>query len=137
MVDDDELNVRLVRRVLEARGFTVDSAASGMEALAALDRRRPDVIILDVMMPGMTGIDVLDRVKASPRLASIPVVMLTAKEGDETLLASYRSGADYYVTKPLVVEQLVNGLMLVLGRPAEHPAAAPPPPSRGARTRSR
>ncbi len=135
-MDDDELNVRLVRRVLEARGFAVQSAASGMEALAALDRDRPDVIILDVMMPGMDGIDVLDRVKANPRLAGIPVVMLTAKEGDETLLTSYRSGADYYVTKPLVVEQLLNGLTLVLGRPAVE-RIPPSRPGRPDRSRSR
>jgi CheY-like chemotaxis protein len=135
MVDDDALNVRLVQRVLEARGFSVESAASGMEALAAIDRRRPDVIILDIMMPGMTGVEVLDRVKASPRLASIPVIMLTAKEGDEDLLASYRAGADYYVTKPLVVEQLLNGLALVLGQSPRQPT--PASPSRGDRPRSR
>jgi len=135
MVDDDALNVRLVQRVLEARGFSVESAASGMEALAAIDRRRPDVIILDIMMPGMTGAEVLDRVKASPRLASIPVIMLTAKEGDEDLLASYRAGADYYVTKPLVVEQLLNGLALVLGQSPRQPT--PASPSRGDRPRSR
>lgn len=138
MVDDDELSVRLVQRVLEVRGFSVESAASGMEALAAIDRRRPDVIILDIMMPGMTGVEVLDRVKASPRLASIPVIMLTAKEGDEDLLASYRSGADYYVTKPLVVEQLMSGLARVLGQPAPRQAASTPPsPSRRDRPRSR
>jgi len=135
MVDDDALNVRLVQRVLEARGFSVESAASGMEALAAIDRRRPDVIILDIMMPGMTGAEVLDRVKASPRLASIPVIMLTAKEGDEDLLASYRAGADYYVTKPLVVEQLLNGLAVVLGQSPRQPT--PASPSRGDRPRSR
>lgn len=135
LVDDDALNVCLVRRVLEAQGFTVDAAGSGMEALAALDRRRPDLIILDIMMPGMTGVEFLDRVKVSPRLASIPVVMLTAKEGDEDVLASYRSGADYYVTKPLVVEQLLNGIAMVLGQPTSH-ATAPPTP-RTTRPRSR
>jgi two-component system, sensor histidine kinase ChiS len=138
MVDDDELSVRLVQRVLEVRGFSVESAASGMEALAAIDRRRPDVIILDIMMPGMTGVEVLDRVKASPRLASIPVIMLTAKEGDEDLLASYRSGADYYVTKPLVVEQLMSGLALVLGQsPARQAGSTPPSSTGGGRSRSR
>jgi two-component system sensor histidine kinase ChiS len=138
MVDDDDLSVRLVQRVLEVRGFSVESAGSGMEALAAIDRRRPDVIILDIMMPGMTGMEVLDRVKASPRFASIPVIMLTAKEGDEDLLASYRSGADYYVTKPLVVEQLMNGLARVLGLSTPRQAASTPPsPSRGDRPRSR
>src|SRR5260221_12844209 len=68
MVDDDELSVRLVQRVLEVRGFSVESAASGMEALAAIDRRRPDVIIPDIMIPGVTRLEVPDPVDDAPRL---------------------------------------------------------------------
>jgi CheY-like chemotaxis protein len=127
VVDDDEINRLLLQRVLEGRGFTVEAVPTGMAALAALDRRRPDLVLLDIMMPGMSGIEVLDRVKASPRLATIPIIMLTAKEGDEDVLTSYRAGADYYLTKPLVVDQLLTGLTLVLGRRMAPPPDAPPP----------
>ena len=129
VVDDDEINRLLLQRVLEGRGFTVEAVRTGMEALAALDRRRPDLVLLDIMMPGMSGIEVLDRVKASPRLASIPVIMLTAKETDEDVLTSYRAGADYYLTKPLVVDQLLSGLTLVLGRRMAPPPEPPAPTS--------
>jgi two-component system sensor histidine kinase ChiS len=135
VVDDDEINRLLLQRVLESRGFTVEAVPTGMAALAALDRRRPDLVLLDIMMPGMSGLEVLDRVKANPRLASIPVIMLTAKEEDEDVLTSYRSGADYYLTKPLVVEQLLNGLTLVLGRRVAPPTEPPPPTPRPDRRR--
>jgi two-component system, OmpR family, alkaline phosphatase synthesis response regulator PhoP len=132
-VDDNEINLRLVQHVLEERGFSVECVKSGMEALTALDRRRPDLVILDIMMPGLDGGEVLDRIKASPRLASIPVIMLTAKSSDQDLIDSYRSGADYYITKPLVARQLLHGISLVLGH---NVPASPATSQRGARPRS-
>jgi CheY-like chemotaxis protein len=133
-VDDNEINLRLVQHVLEERGFSVECVKSGMEALAALERRRPDLVILDIMMPGLDGCDVLDRIKASPQLASIPVIMLTAKSSDQDLIDSYRSGADYYITKPLIARQLLHGIGLVLGRELPGPPATARPgvASRGA-----
>ena len=135
VVDDNEVNLHLVRRVLEGYGFTVETVRDGMTAMAALDRTRPDVVVLDIMMPGMNGVEVLDRIKATPRLASIPVIMLTAKSADGDILDSYRSGADYYLTKPLIARQLVYGLGLVLGRefpetPTDSLAPSPPRPDR-------
>lgn len=131
-VDDNEINLRLVQHVLEERGFTVELAKSGMEALAALDRRRPDVVVLDIMMPGLTGAEVLERIKNSPQLASIPVIMLTGKGADQDLLESYKAGADYYITKPLVARQLLHGIGLVLGRelPGSTPTLDGPKPTR-------
>ena len=118
VVDDDELNRVLVQRVLTPRGIEVETSPNGIAALAAIERRRPDLIVLDVVMPGMSGADVLTQVKATPRLATIPVIMLTARSGDDDLIASYRSGADYYLTKPLVAAELLYGVALVLGRDA-------------------
>jgi CheY-like chemotaxis protein len=115
VVDDDEMNLLLVQRVLEGRGIAVEVARDGMSALAALERLRPDLVILDIMMPGISGAEVLDRIKANPALATIPVIMLTAKADDGDLIESYRSGADYYVTKPLVPSQLLYGVGLILG----------------------
>jgi CheY-like chemotaxis protein len=135
VVDDDELTLRLVRRVLEEHGLVVETVTTGVAALAALERARPDLVVLDIMMPGMDGFDVLDRVKASPRLASVPVIMLTAKADDGDLIASYRSGADYYITKPLVASQLLYGVGLVLGR--EFPGTVAPSEPKASRDRPR
>ena len=125
VVDDNEINLRLVRHALEGRGFSVDTVTSGPEALAALERCRPDLVILDILMPDMSGMEVLDRIKANPRTADIPVIMLTAKAGDEDVIAGYRSGADYFIVKPLVPRQLLYGIGLVLGRevPGRKPVA--------------
>jgi CheY-like chemotaxis protein len=136
VVDDDDSSLALVTRVLETHGLEVEVAKSGMAAMAALDRRRPDVIVLDLLMPGMSGAEVLDRVKASPRFTSIPVIMLTARSDDDDLIASYRSGADYFVSKPLVASQLLYGIGLVTGREITG-AAAPAEPRRPDRPRSR
>jgi two-component system, sensor histidine kinase ChiS len=118
VVDDDELNRVLVERVLTTRGLEVETSPNGIAALAAIERRRPDVIVLDVVMPGMSGSDVLAQIKSSPTLAKIPVIMLTHRSGDDDLIASYRSGADYFITKPLVADELLYGVALVLGRDA-------------------
>jgi CheY-like chemotaxis protein len=120
VVDDNDDNLVIIRHILLGRGFTVRTARSGAEALDALASERPDVILLDVMMPEMDGMEVLDRIKASPGSATIPVILVTARAQDEDVLAGYRSGADYYITKPFTSRQLIYALGLVLG--IEQPA---------------
>ena len=115
VVDDNEDNIRIVSTILLSRGFEVRIARDGKGALEAVKRLLPDVILLDVMMPGMDGIEVLDHVKADPRSASIPVIMVTAKAQDEDLLAGYKYGAEYYVTKPFTARQILYAIGLVLG----------------------
>jgi CheY-like chemotaxis protein len=132
LVDDDALSLALAVRVLESHGLEVETATSAVAALAALERRQPDVVVLDIMMPGMSGAELLDRVKSSPRFASIPVIMLTAHSDDDELIASYRSGADYFVSKPLVASQLLYGIGLVTGREIKHARTDAPTPLRRA-----
>jgi CheY-like chemotaxis protein len=115
VVDDHEDNVRIVTEILQANGFAVEAAYDGPGALAAIDRVRPAAVVLDVMMPEMSGIEVLDRIKANPAHRNLPVILLTAKAQDDDLLAGYMYGADYYITKPLNPRQLLYGLGLVLG----------------------
>ena len=115
MVDDNEDNIRIVSTILLSRGFEVRIARDGKGALDAVKRASPDVILLDVMMPGMDGIEVLDHIKADPRSASIPVIMVTAKTQDEDLLEGYKYGAEYYVTKPFTARQILYAIGLVLG----------------------
>jgi CheY-like chemotaxis protein len=115
VVDDNEDNIKIVSAMLLARGFEVRIARDGKGALESVKQFPPDVILLDVMMPGMDGIEVLDHIKADPRSASIPVIMVTAKSQDEDLLVGYKYGAEYYVTKPFTARQILYAIGLVLG----------------------
>jgi DNA-binding response OmpR family regulator len=104
------------RAALEARGLAVDGADDGPGALASLDTERPDLILLEVAMPGMTGMEVLDRIRANPQHAGIPVILMAGGAGDEDLLEGYKFGADYYLTKPFSSRHLLYAVGLVLGR---------------------
>ena len=115
VVDDNEDNVQIMSAILLGRGFDVRIARDGRSALEAVRQQRPDLILLDVMMPGMDGMEVLDHVKADTRSARIPVIMVTAKSQDQDLLAGYKYGADYYITKPFTSRQLLYAIELVLG----------------------
>jgi DNA-binding response OmpR family regulator len=115
VVDDDEDNAVIAGSMLRAQGFEVRVAYDGASALKAVEEERPDLILLDVMMPKMNGLEVLERIRADPRNASIPVILVTAKTQDDDVLAGYKSGADYYITKPFTSRQLLHGIGLVLG----------------------
>ena len=115
VVDDNEDNVVIVSRMLLDRGYEVRIARDGWSALESVRQQRPDVVLLDIMMPGMDGMQVLDHLKVDPKTASIPVVMVTAKTQDEDLLAGYQGGADYYITKPFTTRQILHAIGLVLG----------------------
>jgi twitching motility two-component system response regulator PilH len=118
VVDDNEDNVRIVSTILLARGFEVRIARDGKAALDSIRQQRPDLVLLDVMMPGLDGMQVLDHIKGDPHTAGIPVVMVTARTEDRDVLDGYRYGADYYVTKPFTSRQLLYAISLVLGGPA-------------------
>jgi CheY-like chemotaxis protein len=115
VVDDNPDIITIVKTILEGRGYTVYSASSGPELLTLLPNQKPDLIILDIMMPEMDGLEVLTRLKGKNETASIPVILLTAKVQYEDVLGGYKLGADYYITKPFTSTQLVNGINLLLG----------------------
>ena len=106
VVDDQPQNLRLMDAVLSPRGFTVRSVSSGEEALAALADGLPDVVLLDVMMPGMDGYETCRRIRADPATSFLPVVMVTAS-GDAQKLRAIEAGADDFVTKPLDQAELL------------------------------
>ena len=120
VVDDNEDNVRIMTTILLGRGFEVRIARDGKAALASVQEQRPDLILLDVLMPGMDGMQVLDAIKANPRNTAIPIVMVTAKTQDQDVLDGYRYGAEYYITKPFTSRQLLYAVNLVLG--TDHPS---------------
>jgi len=116
VVDDNPEIVTLVRVILEQEGFNVRCANSGQQLFDGLEKEKPDLIILDVMMPEMDGLVVLARLKDAPETSSIPVILLTVLEQYEDVLAGYKTGAEYYMTKPFTRTQLITGINRLLSR---------------------
>jgi DNA-binding response OmpR family regulator len=116
VVDDNPDAIAILRGTLEARGHTVLAAESGRQALDIVKTDRPDLILLDVMMPELSGIEVLKRLRDDSATASIPVILVTAKTQDDDVISGYQVGADYYITKPFTTKQLLYGISLVLER---------------------
>jgi CheY-like chemotaxis protein len=119
VVDDNVDSITILRSILEQNGFSVQAASSGKEALQQLESNAPDVVLLDVMMPEMSGLEVLQAIRDNNATAALPVIMVTAKIQDDDVLAGYQYGADYYITKPCTSKQLLYGISLVLDKSAE------------------
>jgi DNA-binding response OmpR family regulator len=115
IIDDDPTLLRFLKEYFEREGFTVDSAAGGQAALRLFFANRPDLVIVDVMMPGMDGWEVTARLR---ELADTPVIMLTAKSGEADKLRGFRLGVDDYVTKPFSLAELGARVAAVLARAA-------------------
>ena len=116
IVDDHEDNVELLRARLEAWGFTADTAGDGDEALCKVDENPPDLILLDVMMPKIDGIEVARRVKGNSSLPFIPIIMQTALDTTESKVEGLEAGADDYITKPIDFAELkarVNSMLRI------------------------
>ena len=116
IVDASGDDVQAMSDTLRARGFHVDVATDGDAAFATLERLHPNVVLLDMASPGIDGMEILDRIRANPHMASTPIIIVTAKAGDDDILSGYKFGADYYLTKPVTSRRLLRGLGLVLGR---------------------
>src|SRR6516165_3050667 len=106
VVDDLPQNVRLLDAVLSPQGFRVATASSGQEALDALGKEHPDLVLLDILMPGMDGYEVCRRIREDPETAFLPVIMITASGGEEKIRA-IDSGADDFVNKPFDQAELL------------------------------
>ena len=115
VADDNPELVKIVRVMLEAKGYNVMCADNGKEVFAGLKEQKPDLILLDIMMPQMSGLEVLERLRGNPGTASIPVILLTAKVQYDDILGGYKMGADYYITKPFTSIQVLEGINLFLG----------------------
>jgi two-component system OmpR family response regulator len=116
-VDDEEHITELVAMALGYNGFEVDRAATGREALASVERRRPDLILLDVMLPDLDGFEVARRLRqAEGASTQVPVIFLTARDATADKVHGLRLGSDDYVTKPFSVEELVERVKAVLRR---------------------
>jgi two-component system alkaline phosphatase synthesis response regulator PhoP len=117
--DDDPLLLKLIEYRLASKGYEVVKAADGAEALTAVVKERPNLVVLDAMMPKADGFEVLARIKADPSLALTPVIMLTARKGEKDIVAALEKGADDYLVKPFIPEELVARLSRLLSRKGE------------------
>ncbi len=101
VVDDIMSNVKLLEAKLTAEYFDVVTAFNGLECLARMAESVPDIVLLDVMMPGMDGFEVCRRIKSDPKIAHVPVVMVTALDQPSDRVAGLEAGADDFLTKPV------------------------------------
>jgi len=135
IVEDNEANITTVFDFLAARGFTVDVARSGPEALGRVRATRPDLILMDVQMPGMDGLEVMRRLKADPEARAIPVIALTALAMADDRSRCLAAGADEYLAKPVGLKRLGQAIESLLERRDRRPgmgakaASAGGPPS--------
>jgi DNA-binding response OmpR family regulator len=116
VVDDDRDVAQSIELALRRHDFRVTLAYSGVEALKTLRRYRPDLVILDVMMPGMSGLEVCRRMRTDPNLADLPVIFLTARGQARDRIEGYKAGADDYVAKPFILEELLLRVRAILRR---------------------
>lgn len=113
VVDDTPQNIRLLEAVLMPRGYTVLTATSGEQALEVVARHAPDLVLLDIMMPGLDGHGVCRRLRADPATALLPIVMVTAS-GEQNKVKALESGADDFITKPLNHVELLTRVRSLL-----------------------
>ncbi len=119
VADDDALLRSLVAFKLKARGYRVATAGDGDEALRAIGEERPDLVVLDAMMPGADGFEVLRQIKDDARTAGIPVVMLSARKQESDIVGALQLGASDYMVKPFIPEELAMRVArLIPGEPA-------------------
>jgi two-component system, OmpR family, response regulator RpaA len=121
VVEDDEIVARTVERSLRGHEFRVTIANSGVEGLKIARRQATDLILLDVIMPGMDGYAVCREMRADPLLANIPILFLTAKAKDEDRITGFLAGADDYLTKPFNIDELVLRIRAIMRRSRAHP----------------
>ena len=114
IVDDHEDNIELLRARLEAWGYASESASDGAEALEKIEKSPPDLVLLDVMMPKVGGIEVARRVKGNASLPFIPIIMQTALDATENKVEGLEAGADDYITKPIDFAELKARLQSML-----------------------
>jgi DNA-binding response OmpR family regulator len=116
VIDDAENIIEFIRLGLRYEGFQVESAPEGEQGVTLAQRLNPDLIILDVMMPGMDGLEVCRRLRANPTTSDIPILMLTAKDDVSDRILGLQTGADDYLTKPFDFYELLERIRAILRR---------------------
>ncbi|RCK71945.1 MAG: Phosphate regulon transcriptional regulatory protein PhoB (SphR) [Anaerolineae bacterium] len=116
VIEDDEIVARTIERSLRGEEFKITVANSGIEGLKIARKLIPDIVILDVVMPGMDGYTVCREMRADPALQDVPILFLTAKIKDEDKIAGFNAGADDYLSKPFNIDELILRVRAILRR---------------------
>lgn len=119
LIEDEEDTISLVRLQAEVSGYRLLVENDGLSGFRAAERERPDLVLLDIMLPGLNGLDVCRKMKSHPELKSIPTIILSAKAGELDIVLGLELGADDYVTKPFSPKVLFSRIKAVLRRGRE------------------
>jgi DNA-binding response OmpR family regulator len=114
VVDDHPPTVRLIQNALEQEGFSVIAATNGAECLIAVHQDSPDVVILDVIMPVMDGLQTLRVLRENEATKALPVIVLSVRDSDQDVLDGWRIGADLYLTKPFKLDDLLAAVKRII-----------------------
>ena len=115
VVDDEEMNRDMLARRLQRRGYIVETAADGQQALDIVEQRPIDLVLLDIMMPVMDGMQVLSTLRQRYSMRELPVIMATAKDESRSIVEALNLGANDYVSKPFEAEELLAKMSTYLG----------------------
>jgi len=124
IVDDEQDIVELISYNLEKEGFSTIKAYDGVSVFNIIATKKPDLLILDLMLPGMNGLDICKKIRANPATADLPIIMLTAKGDELDKIIGLEIGADDYITKPFSVKELVARVRTILRRSQDRPKTA-------------
>ena len=125
IVEDDADIGQLVARYLQKAGFVATVLTSGRDVMAQARREPPDVVLLDVMLPGMNGLELCRALRSDTATALVPIILLTARDGEEERIAGLETGADDYITKPFSPKEVVARVRALLRRTHRTAPAAP------------
>ena len=119
IVDDVPLNCTLVEKMVARFNFDVRTAGNGLECLREIIARKPDLILLDLMMPIMHGFEVLSTVRSKPEMADIKIIVLSALNSNEDIVKAYNLGANDFLSKPIILSKLTHSIATQLNIPLE------------------
>lgn len=114
IVEDEESLLKLESILLTSKGYDVRGVSDGQQALDAIEEERPDLVLLDIMLPEIDGFEVCQRIKDNPETRAIPVIMLTAKKSREDMARGEKVGADWYITKPFKSAMVIETIQRFL-----------------------
>ncbi len=123
VVDDEREIVRALHRALKAHGYSVHTAGSGEEAVEAISALRPDLVLLDLLLPGMSGLEVCRQVRAA---SNVPIIVLSVKDAERDKVEALDLGADDYVAKPFGIDEVLARVRVALRRAVQPPSGAEP-----------
>lgn len=114
IVDDIPLNVLLIEKMLTPFKFQITKANSGIAAMESIKKNNPDLVLLDLMMPGMSGYDVIKAVRETTPQEQLPIIILSALNSNDDVVKGFRLGANDFITKPVIMERLHNSVLTQL-----------------------